>query len=840
MLRLALKAIKHNPKRLILTSIAVMLGVSLVVAIHTFTNTIGSSFSAMLEEIYAGGDISIAETDSFNHEGASRNTFPEEVFDTVQEVEGVAKAGATVEYYGFILESDGDLPQQTGAPNLFYAWDDDVELSLMTIVEGRSPQASGEAVMDIGGMARYDYEVGDTLLVATDEGIAEFDLVGSTQFGSANRLMSATLVDLTLEDLQTLSHKEGQLTDISVYVAEGYDVETVLENLHAALPDNVEARSNEELLLEQQEGLASVMQMVDVFTLVFALIAVFVGAFIIANTFRIIVTQRTREIGLVRALGARGEQVRRQILLEALVIAIMASVAGIALGYLLALGLVAGIEASPNAMGLDTPTLPLDALVWGVVVGLGVTIVSALLPAIHASQISPMEALREAGTSQRKPLKLRNRIGGGLAAVGAVCVPIGLYTEVERPWLWVAVGAVLLIFGVTLLSAQILTWLSKGLKGALTKAFRIDGKLAAGNIQREPRRSGITASALMIGVLLLSFTATLTESAKVSIRDAFSTLIYSDAIVAGNLMGPPVDVPDKAVEIVQSIDGVDFTSLIGWGIAEVDDKEIMLGAVEAETIEDVYTYPTEPTMSHIDDGAFIGPRMQDLGYDVDDTITVVGQDATLDLVIVGTHTVDGDPDVFVDWPLGQQLDDEITTWMVMVNFEEDANVQETLVAIETSLEEFPLLEVLPPDVLAQEFTEFFDQMLLIITIMLSAALVIAILGVANTLFLSITERTRELGLLRAVGVSRRSVWRMITLESVIMSLFGTLLGIVLGTGLGVALVIALKSMGLGMVAIPVVWLVIYAVLAILAGIIAAIVPAWRASKIDILEAVTTE
>jgi putative ABC transport system permease protein len=404
----------------------------------------------------------------------------------------------------------------------------------------------------------------------------------------------------------------------------------------------------------------------------------------------------------------------------------------------------------------------------------------------------------------------------------------------------VGIGAAILVFGVALLSAQALTWISRWLHRGLGAAFGVNGRLAADNIRRQPRRAGITASALMIGVLLLSLSATVTESAKVSVRDSFDTLIHSDAIVSGDLMGPPVDVSDTAIGIIRSEDGVELTSLIGWGTATVDDRNIMLGAIEADTIEATYTYPAEPTLSHIGNGAVIGPRMVAWGYGLGDTITVVGQDATLDLVVTGVHTVDGDPDVFVDWPLGQQLDDEITTWMVMINFEEGTDADATLAAITDGLDEFPLLQVSPPEAVAKSFSDFFDQMLIIITVMLSASLVIAILGVANTLLLSITERTRELGLLRAVGASRKSVRRMITLESVIMSLFGALLGIVLGTGLGVALVIALKSFGLGTVVVPTMWLVVYAVLAILAGILAAIVPAWRASRIDILKAVTTE
>lgn len=842
MLRLALKAVRHHPKRLVLTTISVVLGVALVTTIQTFTNSIGGNLDLMFEEIATGRDISIAQADSFDFSTSNRDPFPESVYDTVLAVDGVKTAWRSIESSGdaYILKPNGDFPPQAGPPNLFYNWLEDADSRLMSIVEGRPPLYSGEAVMDIGGLERYGYKVGDTLLLATDEGIAEYTIVGASKFGESNRLNGATIVNLTLEDMRTLTGLEGQLTDIGVIVADGYDVDAVVENLRAVLPDDLDARSAKNVLASQQEGLAKVMQIVDVFTLVFALIALFVGSFIIANTFRIIVTQRTQEIGLVRALGARPSEVRRQILLEAAVVAVVASVAGVATGYLLAIGLVAAMEASGGGMGLGTPSLPLDAVLWGLGVGLVVTLVSALLPAIHASQISPMEALREAGTQAHKGLKARTRVGVSLAVFAIAAILIGLYASVAQPGLWVGAGAVTLVFGAALLSAQALTGISRRSARSLGAMFGISGKLAADNIRRQPRRAGITASALMIGVLLLSLSATVTESAKSSIRSSFDTLIHSDAIVSGELMGPPVDVSDMAADIVRSTDGVDSTSLIGLSPAAVGGKSILLGAIEPDTIEDNYTYPAEPTLSHIGDGAVIGPRMVSSGYRLGDTITVVGQDATLELTVTGTHTVDGDPDVFVNWELGQRLDDETITWMVLVDFDEEADPDATLAAIGDRLEDFPLIMVRTPDAVAQAYSDFFDQMLIIVTLMLSASLVIAILGVANTLHLSITERTRELGLLRAVGMGRTSVRKMVTLESVIMSLFGAFQGIVLGTGLGAAVVLALKSFGLGTLVIPVVWLAIYSVLAILAGILAAVVPAWQASKIDILKAVTTE
>ncbi|MBN2177200.1 MAG: ABC transporter permease [Demequinaceae bacterium] len=846
MLRLAFKAIKHNPKRLILTSIAVILGVSFVTTIHTLTNTIDRQFSDMIEEIYSGADITVADPDALQFDEAVGNAFPESVLADVEAIPGVDLAVGQVGSSPVLLDASGEIPQQTGAPNLFFNWIDNEDIGRVSIVEGRAPLSNGEAAIDQSGMERLDYEIGDILQVATDDGLVDYEIVGASWFGETNDLSTAILVQLTLEDMQTLGGFEGQLQQISILVSDGYDIDAVAEEINAVLPTGFEAVSNADIIAEQTSEFREALRFVDIFTLVFALIAVFVGGFIIANTFRIIVTQRTREIGLVRALGARGSQVRSQILLEALIVAIASSIIGIGLGYLFAIGLSAALEAMSPGLMLGTPGLPVDAVIWGASVGLGVTLVAAMLPAVHASQISPMEALRESATMHRKPLGLRNAVGGSLVTASLVGIGLGLYADVPQPGIWVGASAAVMVLGVALLSAQLLTWLAHSLRRPLGSVFGVNSRLAVGNIQREPRRAGVTATALMIGVLLLALVATLTATLKVAVREQVKDQVACDFIVSGGdfvsaMSGQSkINVSEAAQEAILSTPDVTLVSVIQIGEGTLDGKTVYLGAIEPDTAEQTYHHATTPGVERLGGGAYVSQSILDLGYEVGDTITVVGADAPRDLTITGTNDTAENWDILVSVETAATLDDEMLTLLALVNIEPGADIPSTLVAIEDSLDQFPLLKVSQPDQVVKDINASFDSMLLFITVMLAASLLIAVLGVANTLFLSVTERTREIGLLRAVGVRRRSVRSMITLESVMIALFGALTGIALGVGLGAALVTSLQEYGFGSPVIPVMWLLIYTILAILAGIAAALVPARIASKLNILEAVTTE
>jgi putative ABC transport system permease protein len=841
--RLAAKSVRHNPKRLILTAFAVALGVSLVASSFTFTNALSNGFSDLFSEIYAGQDVVVepapdAQT-SDDPFAATEALFSDADVEAIAAVAGVSAAAGGTQVMATVLPAqteEGSPPPGFGPPTQLFNWTGIEQFDRSVIVDGSAPQNVGEMVLDIDSVENLGYSLGDAVIVAADQGLEEFTLVGAVRFGEENDLQGATLGYFTNADALRLSGSEN-FQQVSVSVEEGQDPDEVASRIEAVLPEGARALSGEQKAAEETAEIGEFLEYINIISLVFALISLFVGAYLIVNTFRVIVQQRTRELGLLRAIGASGKQIRAMILGEAFVVGIAASAAGLVGGYLLALVLAWGIGfVVPDVFGAIT--LPLDAVIWGLGLGLLVTLVSALLPAIHASRISPMEALRDSATSGKKPLKVRNVVGGAMTLLGALTVGVGFFASVAQPAIWVGAGAVLIVLGVTLLAAQVLVPLAFGLRGLLTAWFGVDGKLAANNIHREPRRSANTAAALMIGVMLLALVATFTESFKSTATAQFEQMTAQ--LVVASAAGDGVIQPG-ALDVIADVDGVNVVTTLGFGTVKMDEAGYSLAVIEPDTAELAFDYNNDPSFAELDGGVFIDPVLQDLGIEVGDQVTLVGAEGTVTLDVTGLYLNEGDANLWVDPQTGSELLGEVPIVQALVVLDEDADAGEVEAAINEELAStYPTTLVLAPSAL-QTFINLIVTLVITITsALLGAAIVIALLGVANTLLLSVTERTREIGLLRAVGLKRRSVWRMITVESMVMAIFGTILGMILGVALGAALVLSLEDFGFVGVTIPWPWLVLYTVLAAIAGVVAAIWPAWRASRLDILKAIAAD
>lgn len=839
MFRLALRSVRHNPKRLLLTAVAVALGVSLVAASHTLTNALSSGFSGLFSEIYGGVDV-VVEADPDLVEPAtdpfalSEGLFSHADVEAISALDGVEAAAGTIQVNGSILPPGEQDPLMAGGPSQIYNFSGIPALDGVTVIDGRGPESDDEIVLDIDTVPSMDLEIGDPVSIATTDGVTTFELVGTVRFGESNNLQTASLAMITTDAARELSGADLFAT-VGVVVADGQDASAVAGQIQDLLPEEGRALTGEQKAAEQAEVLDEVLNYIDIFAIVFALISLFVGGYIIVNTFRVIVTQRTREFGLLRAIGASGKQVRGAILLEALVVAIIAATIGIILGYLLAV--VASWFVSLFVGDIfGSLTLPLAAVAWSYALGIVVTLISALLPAIHASRISPMAALLESATGGRKPLKVRNIVGAAMTLVGILVVTVGLYASLERPYIYVGVGAVILVLGVTLLAAQVLVPVAYALRAALTRAFGVDGKIAANNIRREPRRSANAAAALMIGVMLLALVATFTESFRTVVTAQFAAT-RADYFV---FSAQGVISPD-ALDIIADVDGVEATSDFGFSNVTFEDTQVSLVAVDLETVEQVFALDTEPAITELDGGVFIDPTIRDRGVEVGDEVTLTTPEGDFTLEVQGEYLLAEGNNFIVDWPTGEQMLVDVPIAQSMIVAEDGADLDELQADIESALAaDFPLVMVQQPGQLEQLTNQFVDLVLGLISALLGSALVIAILGVANTLLLSVTERTREIGLLRAVGLKRSSVWRMITVESVVMAIFGTILGMILGVGLGAALVLALEEFGFDGVTVPWGWMVVYTVLAAIAGVLAAVWPAWRASRLDILKAIATD
>jgi len=837
MLRLALKTVRHNPKRMILTAIAVALGVALVSSIFTFTSSLSKGFGDLFSNIYSTVDVVVEPDPDANVDPLSKEgIFTAADVAAISALPGVKAVEGGVAYeMGTLLNAEGDGPLGQGAPTLLYNWTGNADLDRATLIDGRAPAADNEIVIDVDTFKKLKIELGGTVKLASETGVKELTVVGTVRFGKNNDLQTASLMYSTESTVREIG---GGLTNygyIAVLAKDGVASAKVVDEITPILPKDARALTSEAKAKEQTAAFDDILKYVNIFAVVFGLVALFVGAYIIVNTFRIIVTQRTREFGLLRAIGAQGKQIRTMILLEAAAVGVIASSIGILLGWLLALGGTALLEAFSGDL-LGTITLPLSGILWGYGLGLGVTMVSALLPAIHASNISPMEALRESGTAGKKSLTVRNIVGGAMTLAGNVAVFIGLYASVPKPAFWVGAGAVTIVLGVTLLAAQVLVPLAFALRGILSKLWGVNGILAANNIRREPRRSANTAAALMIGVMLLALVATFTSSLKDTFTSQFKTTTADLFVVS---QGAPI--PQGALDVIVGVDGVSNVVRLGQTEVTFDGGKYSVSYVDAARASELFDFPTDRPLSELNGGVFIDPTIQALGFTVGDEVTLKGDAGTETLTVTGLYTNEGDQPFLVDWPQGTELIKEPVIIQALVGFDKKADAEATTTAVNDALaKDFPLVQPQSPADLTKAINTGLDTLILVISALLSVALLIAILGVANTLLLSVTERTREIGLLRAVGIKRSAVWGMITLESVVMALFGTILGIILGVGLGAALVNSLKEFGFERAVVPWVLIGVYTASSLVAGVVAAIWPAYRASRLDILKAIAAD
>ncbi len=841
MLRLALKSVRHNPKRLILTALAVALGVALVAATLTFTSALSRGFTDLFGDIYGSVDViaepAPVEGDSADFgAGGTDGLFVAADVDAIRQIDGVLYAEGSVGYEeGQVLNAAGDGPLGQGAPTLVYRWSGVAGIDGSTVIDGAAPSADGEVVVDVDTYAKLELAPGDTVKIQTAQGVEGLTVSGSIRFGDNNELQTANLMFANEATIRDLAGGFEGYTDVQIVAEDGASPEAIVADLGPLLPDGARAITSQDKIAEQVDAFNEALNIVDVFALIFGLVALFVGAYIIVNTFRIIVTQRTREFGLLRAIGAQGSQIRNSILVESVVVALVGATIGILIGWGLALAGGAIVEYySGNILG--TLFLPAKAILWSYSLGLAVTVIAALLPAIHASRISPMEALREAGTAGKKSLRARNIVGGAMTLLGVSAVLFGLYAVPPKPYWWVGAGAVLIVLGTTLLAAQVIVPLAYGLRGVLTKVWGVNGKLAANNIHREPRRSANTAAALMIGVMLLALVATFTESLKDTFTSQFAT--NKAELIVVPTAGP---IPQGALDVIARTDGVSEVARLSFDSVTVDGETSSLVIADTSTLDGLFDLNVDRPLSEVGDGVFIGPTAEAMGYGVGDNITLEGADGAVTLTVTGLYLTDGEQQFLVDWSVGQELVTDAPILRALVNFDDSADVQATTDAVnENLLQNFPLVQPQSPGDIEQFFNQVLNLLLGVISGLLGAALLIAILGVANTLLLSVTERTREIGLLRAVGVTRKAVWGMITLESVVMAVFGTILGIILGVGLGAALVDSLGEYGFQRVVIPWLWIAFYTVASMIAGVVAAIWPARRASKLDILEAIAAD
>ena len=841
MLRATIKSLLARKLRLLLSATAIVLGVSFVVGAFVVTDTLGKTFTDLFATVNQNIAVDVRGTETVagsSDSGGGRNPVPASALAVAQRVDGVAEVQPSIVNAQFngvsLLGKDGKALSTNGAPIIAGNWVESDRLNQQRIVEGRAPRGPTEVVLDPRVAEKAGVGVGQETTVFTPTGQHTVQVVGLARYADGkDTLGGESYVLFDTATAQQLLRVNGY-SDLLVSADDGVGQDQLRDRVVAALPSGLEALTGTQLADEQSTDLQKGIGFLNTFLLVFASVALFVGAFIIFNTFSILVAQRTRELALMRALGASKGQVTRSVLLEAVVIGGIASAIGLGAGIGVAIGLQALFGAIGAGLPSATPVIELRTVIAAFAVGIIITAVAALLPARRAAKVPPIAAMRDAATPDRS--LFRQTVGGAVLLVaGAVAMTIGL-TGGELPIL--GIGTVLAFLGVALLSPLV----SRPVTGTLGLLFtrRLPGKLGRQNSLRNPRRTASTAAALMIGLALVAAVGVLGSSLKDSVRKVASTAIGADFIVNPTAVG----IDQSAYQAVQRTPGVGTVTGLRGGRTIIDGGDEFPTSLTPGALGNTISVDeVSGSASDLGPGTMLVSEdvAEDKDWSTGTTVPVTWEDGTKENLrvagvyksnqLVGKYLVDDS----ASRHFTQQL-----YFAGLVKVASGADVAQVRTALDQALKPYPNIELQDQSEFVGDATKQIDQLVQFFQLLLALSVGIAILGIVNTLALSVLERTRELGLLRAVGMSRRQVKRMVRVESVLVSVFGGLLGLAVGIIFGIALQKALIDQGVTELSFPVTQLAVYLVLAAVAGVLAAWLPARRASKLNVLQAVAAD
>lgn len=846
MFRISLRNLVANKLRLLLSGIAVVLGVAFVSGTMVFTDTLDKTFTDLFETTAA--DVNVEPAAAFETGlagtavGGSRPSLPASLVDQIRDLDGVSAVEGYVQAEGvYVLDRDGEVLDTGGAPGIGTNWPEERSITPATLVSGRAPAGSDEVALDTGTIEKADFEVGDTVTVMTTGPRLEAELVGIVRFGDDGGLAGASLTFFDMDTAQRLMLERGRFTGIGLATTDGASDAEVADRVTEAIGQGYDVRTR----AEQAQDLAATMEeslsFMNVFLLVFAGVALFVGSFLILNTFSMLIAQRTRELALFRALGASRRQTTLSVLGEALVLGLLGGVTGLFLGY----GLALGLKALFGRMGLTLDgslVFAADTVAWSMGIGVLVTLVAAYVPARRAAKVPPVAAMNPEVRSTSRSLQNRLRLGLPMVCIGLGALIAAPVVEGETAAAVAGAGGWALVGGAIALSPVIARPAIRMLSGWLPRLMGKTGQLARENALRNPRRTAATSSALMIGLALVTTFSIIGASAKASVDAAIGHTMQADYIVSTAVAQPFT--PEVAKQLA-AVDGVASVTRTRFGTARFEGTESVFVAYDPATVK-------ASLDAEFVSGGFHGLRgrgllvdeavAQEHGWQLGDPVTfltpagehhrlTVGgtfeRNNALGTYLVSLLTYDATGGVPMDR-------------YVYVNLAADADQAAVEGALEQVVAQFPIVDLKDAAAFEDEQRAQVDQMLLLINALLVLSVLIAVLGVVNTLVLSVLERTRELGLLRAVGMTRRQMRRMVRVESVVISLYGAVLGVALGTVFGVGLTRSLDSQGIENIVIPGWQLAAFVVLGALIGVAAAVFPARRASRLRVLDAIASQ
>ncbi|MDC2966378.1 ABC transporter permease [Acidimicrobiaceae bacterium] len=860
---IAWKNLKTYPVRIFLTTSSIILGVAVIIASNIFSESNKSAFDNLFSGIYEGVDLVVQPIQEDFAQGFSGDggqgpisfevkKIPDNKIQEITDLPSVKAAwGEVLGFAQFIKIVDGEtvLISNGFAPTFGAAWDTNPYAQQWSLTEGEPPTNRKEVVMDVLTAENHNFSVGDRVTVLAGATPASFTIVGIAEFANVGAPGGATFALFEFRTAQALLDSKGEVDLINVVIENNFDINNVKNDITNLDSENLNVINAQEAAAEQADSIKQGLDFFNTILNVFAGIAIFVGAFIIQNTFRILLLQRTKELSLLRALGTSKRQIYRLVISESLFMSIIGSGLGIALGIGLAVAVKEGLQYFEFGLPDGPLVLTTEAAVVGLVIGITVTIFSSLLPARKASQVSPMEAIRDSvSTPQRKSLLVRLLFGSLISVVGFGVLFGVLYDFLDVPTLsslqQVGLGAGVIFIGISVITPSITKPFVFFFDKIYNLLFGILGKLATENSKRTPRRTASTASALMIGLTLISLANVITTSFKAQAESLISEVILADyQVSAANVFASP-GIPTGLSDELLQLDEVTKLSRTRATVVGFNDRPLILGAVDETVFDLVKT----------DD--ISGERKDFLG---ENAIGILKQTAEREELFVGDEVVltipeEGERSFTVSYIFDWTTQPPAEFFVLLENnsffadesldtelyFNVDKKTPELEEKINAIVDEYPGVEIRDEDGLVEEANNQIQLLLNVIYGFLSISIFVALFGITNTLSLSVFERTREIGLMRAIGTYRKQIRRMIFIESSIISIFGAALGTSLGIFFAWSLIQTLADEGFTVFAVSVPQTALWIGISIIAGVIAAILPAIRASRQNILEAISYE
>jgi putative ABC transport system permease protein len=851
-IRFALRGLAGRKLRTALTAIAIVLGVAMVSGTYVLTDSISSAFDAIFSQSYAGTDAVITGKSAFDLGQSGTTTAPpfdESVLAQVQALPKVAAAIGGVGGEAQLIGSNGKAIVFGGAPNLGFSVDPtQPKFNSLTLASGAWPRA-GEVVVDTATASRKKLVAGQKIGVQAQGPVEQFRISGLVRFGAVDTIGGATLAGFDLPTAQRLFDKIGKLDQIRVAAKPGVSPAQLVSEIQAVLPPGAQVKSGDTQAQSDSADTNSFIKILQWFLLAFGGIALFVGAFVIANSLSITIAQRMREFATLRTLGATRRQVLGSVLVEALAMGTLASVVGLALGLALGKGLFRLFDAVGFTLPNNGLTVETRTIVVSLAVGIVVTLLASLRPALRATRVPPIAAVREGATlPEGRFHRFRGFGAAGTALIGLAALVYGLFGSslgTKQVLLLMGAGALLIFIGVALFSAQLVVPMAHALGWPATRLGGAAGELARDNSQRNPQRTASTAAALMIGLALVTLVATLAAGIIGTFNSAVDDLARGEfyAITAQNNFSP---IPVSAAVAAAKTPGLESIASVRAGETSVFGNTRLLTAVEptvGTVINLDWKQGSQAVLSQLGaDGAFVDDgfaKNHDLSVGSSFTLlTPTGERLTFAVKGIFTPPAGGSPfgpvtisSATFDRYYGQPKN--VYTFVTMTG----GVTEENTAALDASLKPFPNAKVADGEQFKKDQASGLKSALNVLYVLLALSILVSFFGIVNTLVLTVFERTREIGMLRAIGMTRRQVRRMIRHESVITSLIGAVIGIILGIALAALLISRVKEITFFM---PWLQLVIFLLAAIVVGIVAAIFPARRAARLNPLEALQYE